>query len=106
MKKSRQAGERLVVYVGAKWCEPCTHFQEALKSGGLGRDLPDVVFLKFDHDKDEARLEEAGYGGRMLPRFVVPGVYGRASERRFEGSIKGPEAVGNIVPRLKQILSD
>lgn len=97
-------GRRLVVYVGAVWCEPCEFFLKALKAGGLPPSLADLRFLKFDHDADEQRLLEAGYGGEMIPRFVRPDALGRATVRRFEGSVKGPAAMENIVPRLEKIL--
>jgi hypothetical protein len=41
----------------------------------------------------------------MIPRFVIPDKDGAATQRRFEGSIKGPEAVANMVPRLEAILA-
>jgi hypothetical protein len=94
----------MLVYVSASWCEPCKYFQQAVNSGKLPDSLKKVTFLKFDHDRDDVRLSEAGYGGRMLPRFVVPGASGFSTDRRFEGSIKGPGAVDNIVPRLEAIL--
>lgn len=95
----------MVVYVGASWCEPCEYFLEAIESKALPEKLADLRFLKFDNDADEERLNKAGFGGQMIPRFVVPGEGGAASPHRFEGSIKGPEAVGNIVPRLEAILA-
>lgn len=97
-------GRRLVVYVGATWCEPCQVFLDATKAGDLPPELADLRFLKFDHDSDEDRLNEAGYGGEMIPRFVMPGPGGESTERRFEGSSKGPGAMANIVPRLEGIL--
>lgn len=98
-------GRRLVVYVGATWCQPCEYFLQALEAKQLPAHLADLRFLKFDNDRDEARLDAAGYGGQMIPRFVLPAKDGSATEFRFEGSIKGPEAVANIVPRLDQILA-
>jgi hypothetical protein len=41
----------------------------------------------------------------LIPLFVVPDASGRASDKRFEGSVKGDRAVSNIAPRLRQILS-
>jgi thiol-disulfide isomerase/thioredoxin len=98
-------GRRLVVYVGANWCEPCKYFLSAVESNELPKKLGDLRFLKFDNDEDDERLSQAGYGGQMIPRFVVPGAEGRATKHRFEGSIKGPEAVANIVPRLEALLA-
>jgi hypothetical protein len=77
---------------------------DATKAGDLPPELADLRFLKFDHDSDEDRLNEAGYGGEMIPRFVMPGPGGESTERRFEGSSKGPGAMANIVPRLEGIL--
>ena len=41
----------------------------------------------------------------VRPFFVVPDANGRATDKRFEGSVKGNGAVTNITPRLRQILS-
>ncbi|MBL4633116.1 MAG: thioredoxin [Kofleriaceae bacterium] len=95
---------QLIVYVGASWCEPCEYFAGALNAGSLPKEFDGWRFLKFDHDKDEARLEESGYGGEMIPRFVIPRQDGRGSERRFEGAVKGPEAVGYLTTRLRALV--
>ena len=101
-----QNGRKLVVYVGATWCEPCQRFHKAAAAGSLDADFPDLTLLELDLDKDKDRLERAGYGSSMIPLFVRPNADGRASEKRFEGSIKGDGAVANISPRLKRILVD
>lgn len=97
-------GRRIVVYVGATWCEPCKYFLESIEANTLPGSFADLRFLKFDHDADEERLNDSGYGGQMIPRFVVPGADGAATDKRFEGSTKGPQAMDNIVPRLERIL--
>lgn len=99
-------GRKLVVYVGATWCEPCQRFHKAAAAGSLDADFPDLTLLELDLDKDKDRLDRAGYSSSMIPLFVRPNVDGRASEKRFEGSIKGDGAVANISPRLKRILAD
>jgi thiol-disulfide isomerase/thioredoxin len=97
--------EKVLVYIGAPWCEPCVHFHEALEEGRLDSTFPNVTVLEFDADKDRAALEKDGYSWQMLPFFVVPGPDGRASRRSLAGSIKGAEAVeANLVPRLQQLL--
>lgn len=106
LAQASRDGRRLVVYVGASWCEPCQLFLDATKAGDLPAQLSDLRFLKFDHDSDEDRLNEAGFGGVMIPRFVVPGPGGVSTERRFEGATKGPGAMASIVPRLEGILAD
>ena len=98
-------GRRIVVYVGATWCEPCKYFLESVKTGSLPAHFADLRFLKFDNDTDEQRLEAAGYGGQMIPRFVIPAADGAGTHKRFEGSTKGPQAMDNIVPRLERILA-
>ncbi len=96
---------QLVVYIGATWCEPCQAFHDALERGELDDDLAGVRFLEFDADEDGERLRAAGYGGRLIPRFVVPGPDGTAGELRMEGGIKGGGAVANIMERLVPLLS-
>ena len=106
LRVAEKDGRRLVVYVGASWCEPCEVFLGALHAGELPPSLADLRVLKFDNDVDDERLSAAGYGGQMIPRFVAPRANGSASARRFEGSVKGPEAIANIVPRLETILAE
>lgn len=97
--------QRVVVYVGATWCEPCQAFHQAVELGELDQALAGVRFVEFDSDHDGARLEAAGYGGRLIPRFVLPDAEGRGSERRIEGGIKGSKAVANIMERLGPMLA-
>lgn len=99
------AGDRVVVYVGASWCEPCEAFHHAVERGELDDALAGVRFVEFDSDRDGDRLQAAGYGGRLIPRFVVPEADGRGSERRMEGGIKGDGAVEHIMARLRPLLA-
>ena len=64
-----------------------------------------VRILDFDIDQDRERLMSAGYESKLLPFFVMPDANGRATEKRFEGSVKGDRAVSNIAPRLRMILT-
>jgi hypothetical protein len=102
--KARAAGRKLVVYVGAEWCEPCKYFHEAAAAGTLDRDFPALTLLEFDHDRDGARLARANCRSPMIPLFSLPDEAGRCSERRMAGSIKGPGAVDEIKPRLTALL--
>jgi hypothetical protein len=102
---ARADGRDLLVYVGAKWCEPCQHFHAAALKGDLDGEFPDLSILEFDLDDDRERIVDAGYTSRLIPLFVMPGDDGRASNRRFEGSVKGNGAVSNISPRLHQLLA-
>lgn len=95
---------RLLVYVGATWCEPCVAFHDALARGDLAGRLDGVVFLEFDLDRDGARLRDAGYESRYVPLFALPAADGRASGRQIEGGIKGPGAVDNLVRRLAPLV--
>jgi hypothetical protein len=95
---------RLVVYVGAKWCEPCQRFHHAAERGELDATFPDVDFLTFDLDRDNERLASAGYVSKLIPLFALPGPDGRASGKQVEGGVKGEGAVASISPRLKGLL--
>jgi thiol-disulfide isomerase/thioredoxin len=96
---------RLVVYVGAAWCEPCQAFHHAVERGELDEALAGVRFMEFDSDRDGQRLRVAGYGGRLIPRFVLPDASGRGSQHRIEGGIKGDGAVAHIMERLGPLLA-
>jgi thiol-disulfide isomerase/thioredoxin len=102
------AAERrtLVVYVGATWCEPCQRFHQAAAHGDLDAVFPRLTLLEFDLDRDRERLATAGYVSKYIPLFALPGPDGSASGKQIEGAIKGDGAVGVIVPRLKEMLSE
>jgi hypothetical protein len=99
------AGERILVYVGAEWCEPCRRFHDAAESGRLDGEFPGLTLVEFDLDADRDALEAAGYASRLIPLFAVPTSDGRGSAKRISGSIKGELAVReNLLPRLHELL--
>lgn len=102
-EKAATDGRELIVYVGAKWCEPCQRFHHAAQAGELDAEFPELTILEFDLDEDRDRITAAGYMSKLIPLFVRPGPDGRASDRRFEGGIKGEGAVANIAPRLHKL---
>lgn len=102
--RAKSAGRTLLVYVGATWCEPCKRFHEAVDQGLLDSAFPHLSVLAFDHDHDENALRTAGYVSQLIPLFAVPGEDGRASGKQIEGSIKGPGAVDQITPRLRELI--
>jgi thiol-disulfide isomerase/thioredoxin len=101
---SQKEHRTLLVYVGAKWCEPCERFHHAAEAGALDKELGDVDLLMFDLDRDAERLSPFGYDSQYIPLLVVPAEDGRASPRRMEGSVKGEGALANMVPRVKELL--
>ena len=103
-ERAKSDGRDLVVYVGAKWCEPCQVFHRAAQKGDLDGEFPDLTILEFDLDEDRDRLASAGYVSELIPLFVRPEADGRASDRKFEGSVKGNGAIANIAPRLRKLL--
>jgi thiol-disulfide isomerase/thioredoxin len=98
--------KKLVVYVGATWCEPCQHFHDAAAAHQLDDQFGDLRIVGFDSDRDDAALVAAGYKSDMLPLFALPNADGRASGKQFAGSIKGNGAVAQIVPNLKTLVGD
>ena len=102
--REKADGRDVVVYVGAKWCEPCQRFHKAAAAGELDDAFPQLTLLEFDLDQDRDRLDAAGYRSDLIPLFVMPGDDGRASSKRFEGSVKGDGAIANIAPRLRSLL--
>jgi thiol-disulfide isomerase/thioredoxin len=104
-RKADAEGRKLVVYVGAPWCEPCQRFHEAIEAGKLDAELAGVRFLEFDADEDRDALRDGGYGGRLIPRFALPGPDGRGTEAKVEGGSKGDAAVTDILERLRPLLA-
>lgn len=99
------AGDRLLVYVGASWCEPCRAFHEAAEQHKLDDAFPGLRLLVFDADRDGPALETSGYHYELIPLFAVPRADGHASGKQIEGAIKGQDAVGFIAPRLQALLA-
>ncbi|HEX8794845.1 MAG TPA: thioredoxin [Polyangiaceae bacterium] len=106
LAKSSGAKRRLVVYVGATWCEPCRRFHEAAAKGELDTAFPDLDMLVFDLDRDSERLASAGYVSKYIPLFALPKPDGTASGKQVEGGIKGEGAVGFITPKLQALLAE
>ncbi len=97
---------RVLVYVGASWCEPCQRFHEAVQKGELNGPLNGLRFLEFDQDRDAGALKVAGYSYQYIPVLALPDPDGRNHGRMISGSIKGPKAVQeNLVPRLQALLA-
>lgn len=99
-------GKRVLVYVGAKWCEPCRRFHDTAQTGTLDPALPAVRFVEFDLDRDEERLRAAGYTSKYIPLFAVPLPDGRASGKQIAGSVPGPGSPAELTPRLQVLLKD
>src|SRR5215216_4838017 len=59
VEEADASGARVLVYVGATWCEPCQRFHKALESGQLDEDLAGTKFIEFDSDRDAAELRAA-----------------------------------------------
>ena len=95
---------RLVVYVGATWCEPCQQFHAAAAAHELDRELPDVTFLVFDFDRDELALNAAGYTSQLIPLFALPGPDGRAGPKRVSGGMHGIDNVPLLTRKLHALL--
>ena len=104
MDRAQREGRKLLVYVGAKWCEPCQKFHQAAEAGKLDGDFGDLRLLEFDLDHDRDRLAAQGYSSQLIPLFAVPGPDGSASGKSIQGSIKGDGAVDEIRPRLRQLI--
>ncbi len=102
--RAEHDGKRLVVYVGATWCEPCQEFHAAAAAGKLDQVFPKLRLLVFDNDRDAEVLDAAGYRSQMIPLFVLPQPDGRSSGKQIEGSIKGADAVKQISPRLEALV--
>ncbi len=104
LAKAKAQNRKLLVYIGAVWCEPCQRFHKAAEAGTLDAKFPDLTLVEFDLDRDGVRLGMAGYAPGYIPFFGVPNEDGRASGQGISGSIKGEGAVDDIVPRLQTLM--
>jgi thiol-disulfide isomerase/thioredoxin len=95
---------RLVVYVGATWCEPCQQIHAAIAAHQLDATFPDLSLLVFDFDRDEPALDKAGYTSPFIPLFALPAPDGRASERREFGGKHAVDNVPLLTGKLRRLL--
>jgi hypothetical protein len=101
--RAQRDGRKLVVYVGAPWCEPCVAFHRALEAGQLDAELPGVRFLDLDLEAHGPLIDAAGCSSKMVPLFAAATPDGKCG-KRTEGGIKGDGAVRFLLPRVKSIL--
>ena len=103
---ARVSGEhrRLVVYVGASWCEPCQAIHAAAVAHQLDADFPDLTLLAFDLDRDAEALKHAGYDSPLIPLFALPLADGNASDRREFGGVKKGDNVALLKGKLARLL--
>jgi thiol-disulfide isomerase/thioredoxin len=97
------ANRRLVVYVGAAWCEPCQQIHAAALAHQLDAEFPDLTLLAFDLDRDGAALHRAGYESPLIPLFAVPLADGRAGERRAYGGVHDGDNVTLLKGKLAHL---
>ena len=103
--RANKDGKRVLVYVGASWCEPCETFHRAAEAGKLDAALPKLRLLAFDSDRDQDALLRAGYGGEMIPLFAEARADGQGSGRKIQGSVKGDAAITDLTPRINALLA-
>jgi thiol-disulfide isomerase/thioredoxin len=102
----RAAGEgrKVLLYVGASWCEPCQLFHEAVAAGKLDAELGGLRFVAFDLDHDRRRLAMAGCSSDMIPLFARPTAEGRCdATARVAGAMKGDGAVPYLVGKIREL---
>jgi len=95
---------RLVVYVGATWCEPCQQIHAAIAAHQLDAKFPDLSLLVFDLDRDGDALAKAGYVSELIPLFALPGSDGRAGPRRESGGEHDIDNVPLLTGKLHRLL--
>jgi thiol-disulfide isomerase/thioredoxin len=105
MAREAKDGRKVLVYIGATWCEPCKRFHASAARGELDKEFPNLTLLEYDTDRDGERLVTANYNTRLIPYFGVPGPDGRGTGKHIEGGVKGSVAVEDIAPRLHDLLA-
>ena len=89
----------LIVYVGAKWCEPCRRFKAEVASGRLDERLGKTTLLAFDADRDTDRLGAAGYSFKFIPFVALPRADGQPADAT-QATGKGGEAWRELLDKL------
>lgn len=107
VSKAARDGRKVLIYVGAPWCDPCVRFHDSVVTGQLDQELPSVRLLELDHDEHEALLAPSDLDcqSQLIPLFARPTPEGRCGLRRVEGGVKGDRAVGFLLPKVKALLT-
>jgi hypothetical protein len=88
----------LVVYAGAKWCDPCKHFHALIDAGRLDAALARTTLVELDVDQDTERLSAAGYKYRFIPYFAVAGADGHPEkEMQVTGKDVGDDTITQLI---------
>ena len=105
IQREAKEGRKVLVYIGATWCEPCKRFHASAARGELDKEFPSLTLLEYDSDRDGERLVTANYNTHLIPYFGVPAADGRVTGKHIEGGVKGSVAVEDIAPRLHELLA-
>lgn len=104
LERAKADQKKLVLYVGAKWCEPCQNFHEATERGELDAAFPDLRLVAFDHDDEADTIAELGCGSHYIPMFSVPDSNGHCSRQQIQGGIKGTSNVAFLTEKLRGLI--
>ncbi|MFO0614501.1 MAG: thioredoxin family protein [Polyangiaceae bacterium] len=104
LARAKADQKKLVLYVGAKWCEPCNNFHEATDRGELDEAFPDLRLVAFDHDDEASAISALGCDSNYIPMFSVPDEEGRCTRRQIQGGIKGANNVAFISKKLRNLI--
>lgn len=104
LARAKADQKKLVLYVGAKWCEPCNHFHEATDRGELDAEFPDLRLVSFDHDDEAATIAALGCESQYIPMFSVPDAEGHCTRRQIQGGIKGAGTVAFLSKKLRNLI--
>ena len=106
MGKASAEKRRVVVYVGATWCEPCQRFHQAAERASSTRRSPTSTSSYSTPIATVSGSRRPATTRKLIPLFALPGADGTASGKQIEGGIKGDGAVACIAPRLEKMLAE
>lgn len=104
VERAKADQKKLVLYVGAKWCEPCQNFHAATERGELDAAFPDLRLVQFDHDDEADTIAELGCGSNYIPLFSVPDAEGHCTRKQISGGIKGTNNVAFLTDKLRKLI--
>lgn len=104
LARAKADQKKLVLYVGAKWCEPCNHFHEATDRGELDAAFPDLRLVAFDHDEESSAIAALGCESQYIPMFSVPDDEGHCTRHKIQGGIKGASNVEFLSKKLRNLI--
>jgi len=97
---------RPIVYIGAKWCDPCRAIHRYQSDARMRDAFSGTYVIELDLDDwKEEDLKAMGYRAGAIPVFIAVDTTGHASGPTIDGGAWGDNIPENMAPPLKKFFA-